>query len=378
MKKIIAIIPLLLVLSWCFMDKEYKYLSFEESEIKLSENITSFVDNIDKILNIDNTNTISKINLSADDDNLQMKANFSNTWFYYDNENRSNNSDISIYFFDKKENNQIDLSWNIDSSHVDDKYFIKFSNMDINMWKWNYEWDLVNLIANNLDNKRINYDNEYLEDTKDLLESIVLFLNTISSTQAFYMEEQVVYEWNLAYKISIKPELLDYFNSKSLYVIDKFDWLLIIKSDSEINLRIVDMEIWWKYSLKISWDFWKKEWYIDIDYLENKYQISYNISKKYISIDTVKSVKLTQIWKNISKISKYNKDGDILYRYEWNLNISPLFIYWTNLEKETKINIRWSYEKISWKFEKNKIPDSFLLLNQILWDNYSLASLIWK
>ena len=52
-------------------------------------------------------------------------------------------------------------------------------------------------------------------------------------------------------------------------------------------------------------------------------------------------------------------------------------IYWSDLEKELEINIKCLYENFSWEnFEINE-PDSYILLEQILWDEFSIKNFIW-
>ena len=50
----------------------------------------------------------------------------------------------------------------------------------------------------------------------------------------------------------------------------------------------------------------------------------------------------------------------------------------SNLENDSEININWSYEKTKTWNIFIKEPESYILLDQILWDDFSLNSLLWE
>ena len=78
------------------------------------------------------------------------------------------------------------------------------------------------------------------------------------------------------------------------------------------------------------------------------------------------------------KLTNSQKENSNRLSLKWDIKISPLLIYWTDLEKELEINIKCLYENFSWENDElivNK-PESFVLLDQILGDEFSIKNFI--
>ena len=59
-----------------------------------------------------------------------------------------------------------------------------------------------------------------------------------------------------------------------------------------------------------------------------------------------------------------------------NIEVSNKFIYWTDLEKNIKINIKAEQKIIEDFWFVFKKPDSYIMLKQILWDSFSLNHIL--
>ena len=112
---------------------------------------------------------------------------------------------------------------------------------------------------------------------------------------------------------------------------------------------------------------------------EEKIELSYEIHRKYTKINLSKLINFNQLWNFTTSISKSQKEDSNKLSLKWDVQISPIVIYWSDLEKELEINIKCLYENFSWEnleFTINE-PDSYVLLEQILWDEFSIKNFIW-
>ena len=379
MKKIIYIyLMFFLVLSWCSIKTETIFdISFEQAEIIVSENINFLVQEIKWVTAFQNYWT--DCDFSSDNDSIQLESNINFSWF---TNKQWWKTDISVnsYFWDKKWKKELNLSWNIENISINDNYFIEFQNPIIDLWKWNYESNFWLLITKNLSNKWINYNSKKINELKKIKKDINFIVNTTSSSSNFQNLWQVTYEWNLAYKFSIKPENLDYINKNSDIKISKIEWLFIIIWKDEVNCKITEMEIsyLWK-DIKINWDIWNKQLSLNFFLDDEKTNISYDLSKRSSMLKLQKSKNFSEIWSINTKFSKSQKASENKIGIKWTMILSPILIYWSDLEKELEINIRCSYENISWENLKITLrePDSYILLDQILWDEFSMKNFIW-
>lgn len=375
------VIIFLLLISWCTtINNEKIFLSFEDSENIVSENINFLLNENKSFFKFQNYSTQCDIN--SDDENIKLNAKTSFSWSLDTEKNEILDVYPNIYFFDKKKITDVSISWLIQNLYHENQYYTKLSGFSIDMWKWNYESNLRFMIINNLSGKWIKYDSMKLEDTRNTQKDIKFLLNTLSSSSIFENVEQVSYEWDNAYKIKIKKDILNYIKGQTDIEIVDFDWLFIIRSNDQVDLKINNMQIIyknnsWKKTLVINWTIWEDGWILNFSKDEENIEISFEIHRKYTKIIISKSINFNQTRSFGTSISKSQKDNSNKFNIKWDMKISPIVIYWSDLEKELEINIKCLYENFSWEVFDIKEPDSYILLEQILWDEFSIKNFIW-
>ena len=375
------VIIFLLLISWCTtINNEKIFLSFEDSENIVSENINFLLNENKSFFKFQNYSTQCDIN--SDDENIKLNAKTSFSWSLDTEKNEILDVYPNIYFFDKKKFTDISISWLIQNLYHENQYYTKLSGFSIDMWKWNYESNLRFMIINNLSGKWIKYDSMKLDDTRNTQKDIKFLLNTLSSSSTFENVEQVSYEWDNAYKIKIKKDILNYIKGQTDIEIVDFDWLFIIRSNDQVDLKINNMQIIyknnsWKKALVINWTIWEDGWILNFSKDEENIEISFEIHRKYTKIIISKSINFNQTRSFSTTISKSQKDNSNKFNIKWDMKISPIVIYWSDLEKELEINIKCLYENFSWEVFDIKEPDSYILLEQILWDEFSIKNFIW-
>ena len=254
--------------------------------------------------------------------------------------------------------------------------------MSVDMWKWNYESNLRYMIMENLWDKWINYKSDKFDNIKTMQKNVSFIINTLSSSSVFENIEQVTYEWNLAYKISLKDSTLDFIKNQTNIEISWFEWLFIVKDENQVDLKINNMEIkdisHDNVSINIQWIIWWESGEIIYSMEWENTSIVYDIHRKYTNITIKNNINYDEIWSLNMTIYPSQKKEISKYDMKWELSISPIFIYWTDLEKELEINIKCLYENFSWENLEIKEPDSYILLDQILWDEFSIKNFIWE
>jgi hypothetical protein len=144
-------------------------------------------------------------------------------------------------------------------------------------------------------------------------------------------------------------------------------------------LKIDSLIIKWPKEITINGLFWDNSGYISIKETntpEKSYDFSRKISKKQTSFTFSQNQNYQDLIKlNINLYHKFLHDVAKNY-IDWDLTISPLIIYWSDLEKEIEIDI--TGEQSFYKIPNRNIlePDSYIFLNQILWDEFSLQTLL--
>lgn len=272
---------------------------------------------------------------------------------------------FDFYYKDKNKTDWNNIQWNLLSKKVWEEYFIKLSNGVVNFGTWNFEWKFIKLLIDSLWDKWINYDPKFSKKIEDIYEEYLEILGLFGHPDLFTTWNQVSYEWNIAFKTN--------------------KWTLILRENNTVELKFEGLEWeydWEKYYMKwnISWKSGKilvakdKNFvdYIEISREKKKLNLNRHISnitdfQKNRELD----LNIVDFWQNSTWPLKYNIIGT--------LQISPKLIYWSDLENEIKININCTNEKksASWDLSLSK-PDSFLLLDQILWDSFSLKSILWN
>jgi len=79
-----------------------------------------------------------------------------------------------------------------------------------------------------------------------------------------------------------------------------------------------------------------------------------------------------------AKNTRNNKKEKKIIQINGLLSVSPLLIYGSNLEKNIQIDINGQYEFSDIENFNILKPDSYVLIDQILWDKFSLETLQTK
>lgn len=378
--RLFAIIFLLLI-SWCsFYDNEKIFLSFEDSENIVLENINFLLNENNYFFQFQNYST--QCDIKSDDENMNLNSNVLFSGFLDGNKNETLDLYPKIYFFDKKKRSELSTSWLIQNLYIENQYYTKFSGFSIEMWKWNYETNLRYMIINNLSDKWIKYNYTKFDDIRDTQKDIKFLLNTLSSSSTFENIEQVTYEWYNAYTVAVKQDILDFIEKQTNIKIIDFDWLFIIRWENQVDFRINNMKTilknnLWTTTFTINWIIWEDNWVLNFLKDEENLEIIFEMHRKYTKIDVSKSVNFSQLWQISTNISKSQKENSNKLNIKWDIKISPIVIYWSDLEKQLEIDIKCLYENFSWEVFDLKEPDSYILLDQILWDEFSIKNFIW-
>ena len=168
--RLFAIIFLLLI-SWCSFNNEEKiFLSFEETENIVLENIHYLLNENSLFFQFQNYST--QCDIRSDDENMKLSTNISFSWFLDTEKNETLNLYPNIYFLDKKKFTEFSTTWLIENLYYKDQYYTKLSWFSIDMWKWNYESNLWYMIINNLSGKLIMYDSVKFDNIRDIQKDI--------------------------------------------------------------------------------------------------------------------------------------------------------------------------------------------------------------
>lgn len=380
-KYTIILLFLTIFLVWCNINKPQS-ISFEQASDIFFNTIKDIHKSVD-LLSFDWSKFTSlDLEIFWENRDFKLKTNIflSGIINYSENENKID-TNVNLYFWDKNKKWEYKISWNISNIAIDDNVYLLFRNPEINLGTWNYQWELMKLIAKNLENKWIKtkISNELIKKTKQDMKYI---LNRISSWYIFELKKIVSYEWDTAYKIDISQNILQDINSNTNIHINTFKWLLIVRSASKVELKIEELNITntqTKNSYIIKWFIDPQKWLIKLQQqndLKKLIQVSWKKFKKHIliSIDNLSNNQKI-LWLDLKlypQKTSYHNGTQI----NWILSISPLIIYWSDLEKDVKIDINGlcKFEDIQ-NVKINK-PDSYILLEQILWDEYSLEAIM--
>lgn len=380
--RLFTIIFLLLV-SGCSKQDEKVLLPFEKTQNIVLENINFLLNENSSFFQFQNQFT--QCDITSDDENMKLDSNIIFSGFTDIKNNKTLYLYPDIYFFDKKKFTEISTTWLIQNLYHENQYYTKLSWFSIDMWRWNYESNLRYMITNNLSGKWIKYDFVRLDDVRNKQNNIKFLLNTLSSSSTFENVEQVSYEWDIAYKVTIKNDILKYIKEQTDIEITDFEWLFIIRSEEQVDLRINNMQViykneLWTKNFDVNGIIWEDEWILIFSKDGENIELSFEKHRKYIKLDISKSINFNKIRSFTTNISDSQKENSNRLSLKWDIQISPLLIYWTDLEKELEINIKCLYENFSWgndEFIVNQ-PESFVLLEQILGDEFSIKNFIWE
>lgn len=296
--------------------------------------------------------------------------------------NLQSDTNILVNFLDKYENKESVLSGHISNIVVDNNLYWKLNDFYIDIWTWNYQSELLRLITQNLQNKRIKLlkDWEINNEIKDLI-FIKDLISTLQTPQdLFELIQEATYDGNLAYKIRLNPTIVDQINKNTDIQINKFNWLLVIYSSSNIELKLENLET---QNTKITWTISNKKVKlqfkpinIDENTKSQTTQLLLEQNKKSIAVQFSSLLYLKEmIWLKLQIYPKLTQSGSKT-QINWLLTISPLIIYWSDLEKNIEIDINGQYDlQHTTPFIINQ-PPSYILGDQILWDTFSLQTLL--
>ncbi len=357
----------------------HTYLDFKQTTNIFSQQIESFVNHISKLWLFWETSNQISLHIKWENKDFKLDSNINLSGFinYFSNDKDLHNQ-FFVYFWDKKEQKETKLSWNLDYKSAKNQQFVHLQDFFVNLWSGNYQNNLILLISKQLENKRLLLEQK-TPYTHAIHQDIVFLLQSIISSDIFYSIQTVKYNSFLAYKIKIKPEMLDYINKNTNTTIKDFEWLLIVKSNWDVNLKIDNLDIFYHKDFNIKWDIGDKNWSINIKQKEKEsvyFNFSWNFYKNQYHFVLKQMINYQEIIKiNISLTNKL-LNNTIKNQINWNILISPQIIYWTDLEKEIKIDINGEQKvkiQIWHSFDK---PTSYVIFKQILWDEFSLDKIM--
>lgn len=386
-KLAIIIIFFCTLLSGCFIWNEKKGLdiSFSDASSLFANSMGNFYL---KNINLLNTKGIDYHLFCYNDwwnHNTKLYWSIDLSWYetYTELENNFYKESIfDIYYQDQNKKNWNSFQWNLIFQKVWEDYFFKLSNWIIDLGTWNFEWKFVKLLIDSLWEKWIQYTPKFSWKTNEIYDIYMNILQFLRYWNLFDLVDDVTYEWNTAYQVKTS----DIFSKTSDSFVWTFDvqWDLIVKSKNDIEFKFDDLQIYYNQKIyHIQWNIAGNHG--DISIKENinstkSTDISWQQKKSDLLINITSMDNFQKLWELDLNIWNFWKNVNPVLSYEinWTLKISPILIYWSDLENETKININCSYEKKSliWDFSVTE-PDTFILLDQILWDDFSIKSILW-
>jgi len=314
---------------------------------------------------------------------FKLKSELTFSWSVnYTNQNTTSNIYLDSYFWDKSEQQESLFSWKISNIFLENYSYYKVEEPNIQLWKWNFQWDLINIIFKNIKNKRIRFEKENKNNflTHELYKNIYETLDIVWSSGTFKSIEKMTYEGNLAHKLVISKKWLNELNKNKYYKIKHFEWMFITNSSSEITLKIEEMLVLSKNKeYNIKWFVWQKESEIIIqekNYPEKIKKINLIFNKKNIEIRFSSLSNLKEMFELYIKLYPQNTKKRNETQINSILKVSPILIYWSNLEKDIQININGQYLFQETENINIEEPESYILWQQILWDNFSLQTIM--
>lgn len=380
MKKYLFILLFFSVFLTACQRNDYVELDFDPTVNLFSQQIESITNNIQKLGFSKQIYTELDVDLKWENKDFDFTSKINLTWNldFFDN-----NKDLlihsTLFFDDKKEKQTTNVAWFLHLLSVQQQNFIQLSDFYVDLWPANYQNNLFLLISKYLENKRI-FTNK---DQNNFQKDIIYLLQNISFFNIFENIQTTKYNTKLAYKVQIKENVLNNLNQNQSFQIKDFQWLLIVLNSEEVELKIEEATILFNEKLFSIKGFVSKNSFEllvgDVDNPNNIHtykQYSWSQSKNNHNF-AFKNISNYQedIVLSLSINNKQNKDkttnsviGSIIF--------SPKFIYWTNIEKEIQINITAKQNIIINSGFSVQLPKSYIHLDQILWDNFSLKNIL--
>lgn len=407
MKKYLILASLIsLVLAGCSIGNKNVDMTFEQAYQTFTENMfSSTIFDVKTIMSNDYLEEDLTLKMNSDNPNLNIDVNLDISG---QSDIRSMNSQTNmlfdVKFFDNVMWTDLKTSWDLILSYIDNLLFVNMKEFNINMWEGNAEAGLINLIMNNFRNKWVQIDNPSIVDvpqftTTDLLSFYTLpdrIRQTMLENMILDNVEKTKFEEKNAYKISLNKDntkilintlLQDntvklLLNNYSLNIgnnIDltnvSLDWLLSIESEDEVNLRVNSLIL---ENATLSGMIGPHKGHIkivdtpqnismDIIWKETKRNIDLQLIVKEWEEDPVK-LKTTLRPQITEQGVDIAFDGNLeFYSYELNSY---------NNDKTIILSFEGDYSLVSGEEIILAKPKNYLLLSQLLGDEYSVSSIL--
>jgi len=172
----------------------------------------------------------------------------------YDNIITQTATQANIKFLDKHKNRQNYISWVISNKIIDQKLYSILDQFYLNIGSWNYQTDLFKMIAQNLQWNRI--ESKLYTNQTQVFKDIKFIFNIISSGNSFNYIDTTTYDGSLAYKIQLNSNARDMIYNQTNTQINSFDCLLVVRSNSRVELKLQQLE----FKTKNNQDFIKIKW----------------------------------------------------------------------------------------------------------------------
>lgn len=353
-------------------------LDFYQSKIILSEQIEKIISKYNN-LNLGWSHMMdTKFSIQWENKDFKVDSQIVLSWFLDNiNNERDIQTNANIYFWDKKEKKENIFSGDISHKKTKDKKFFKLNNIFVDTWSWNYQDNLVLLISKNLENKRISKNDSH-ESRFFIYQDITFLLQSITNLDVFMLTQTVKYEKNVAYRIQIKPDILEYLNQNLHLKIKDFDGLLVVLPNWEVILKIENLSFVEK-DIAVKWEISTNKWYLDIKNSKSPnlyYNLSWNFYKDQIQFVYRQILDYEEVVGFELMITNKIFSDFIRNKFYWKIIISPKIIYWSALEKNIQIDINGEqkiYKQSGYVIDN---PTSYILFDQILWDEFSLKKLM--
>ncbi len=349
-------------------------ISFEQATAVFSNNIKNIQKTTELLWFTWQKATNLSLDIYGENQDFKLSSSLLLSWVAnYQDSKAQLNTQIDLYFRDKSEQKENILSWFISNILIDNNLYFFINNSFLNIGTWNYQGELLTLISQNLENKRIRVINTKNNKIKLLNNNIQSILDVLSQVDKFIFVEEVSYEWDLAYKIEILSE-----NRQT----NTIKGMLIVHSPSDIELKIEKANVYlWDQKHFIKWNIWSAGGSLrfqNAQTLEKTTQISWEKTKRNISLNISNQLNGQPTIDLGIKLSPQTTQQQTTVQINGIINISPLLIYGSDLEKNIQIDINGQYVFKDISQTNITQPGSYILREQILWDQFSLETIMAK
>lgn len=370
MKKIILIVFILLTISGCNTQKTQN-ISFEDVYLYFQNDLSKYKYLIPQNIQTWELNWEIYLDIFGNNEDFLLQTQIQSI-FSKINSDIETSSTINTKFRDKQTKINTDYSWVVLNKIFTWEHFFKIESFDVNLWSWNYQTNLVYILLNNIKNKRIQTQTTHTKIFTTHEDLYFVFDNLIS-WDVFYPISQKTTNKSTTYDLILSPDFIIKTKNNTDIDIQNFDWKLIYYNKNHIELTIKELILWPNKDI-ISWYIWSKSW-------EIKIKNNQNYTKTFSRKINKKNIDLSYSYKH-----DFQEIYNINWQFYWDLNdkiyinsvlsISPLYVYWTNLEKNIEIDINGYYKNNENIILNSQKPQNYVILEQILWDKYFLQKIL--